>query len=107
MVYNTTSQISFPFSRQNMRAINKKLSSNSSNMTGRGGTVLLARGGPGGASSYNGIDDYIQQTKIDPFKRSQQVSSSLSGQGFKGVADKLSKLSLGIKPKLKNIKLSM
>ncbi len=101
MVYNTANFIGFPMSGHRMRAINKKL------ISGRGTTLLLNKGGPGSASSFESIDEYISTTGINPYEKAKERSTQLSGQGFKGITDKLSKLSLGTKPKLKNIKLSI
>lgn len=99
MVYNTTTQISFPFSRSKMRAITRK-------MSGTGSTVLLRKGGAGAASSYMDMDDYIATTGINPYTRASKPTGS-SGQGLKSITEKLSKLSTGMKPKIKNIKLSI
>lgn len=62
-------------------------------MTGKGmGSVLLMKGGPGGASSYQDIDDFIQTTGIDPFSKSRKVV----GSGMKGkkLTEKLEKLTI-------------
>ena len=102
MVYNPAMHISFPFSRSKMRAITRKMSG-----TGTG-SVLLSKGGPGAASSYQDIDDYIKQTGINPYARASITKSSTpSGMGLKSITEKLSKLSAGAKPKMKNIKLSL
>jgi len=74
-------------------------------MIGKGnGSVLLRKGGGGGASSYMDMDDYIRTTGLNPLSHS-------SGSGLKTLSDKLAKLSLEPKPlvkgKIKNIVMSM
>lgn len=72
MVHNTFSTMSLPFRGQVMRRKGCGM-----------GSVLLQKGGPGSASSYIDIDDYIQQTNRDPFK---------SGKGIKGLSELTGKL---------------
>jgi len=74
-------------------------------MIGKGnGSILLKKGGAGGASSYMVMDDYIRTTGNNPLARS-------TGSGLKTLSDKLAKLSLEAKPlvkgKIKNIVMSM
>jgi len=74
-------------------------------MIGKGnGSILLKKGGAGGASSYMDMDDYIRTTGNNPLARS-------TGSGLKTLSDKLAKLSLEAKPlvkgKIKNIVMSM
>ena len=99
MVYSTTRHIKLPFSNSKMTAHTKR-------MYGQGmGSVLLATGGGGGASSYSDMDDYIATTGINPYARKGMESS---GSGLKSLSSKLSKLN--IEPKLhvkrKNITMS-
>ena len=49
------------------------------------GSVLLNTGGPGSASSYIDIDDYIEQTGRNPYGK--------KGMGIKGLNELSSKLS--------------
>lgn len=42
------------------------------------GSVLLNKGGAGGASSYIDIDDYVNQTGNNPFKTKGQGLKNLS-----------------------------
>jgi len=44
------------------------------NIQGKGASVLLQKGGAGGASSYSGIDDYVATTGRNPY-----VTTSGSG----------------------------
>ena len=90
-------------------------------MSGRGGSVLLSKGGPGSASSYYGLDDYLQTTGrgIYPVEMGGNGLSSSLGKGLsplggglftgKGLDKrelnrKLESLSIAPKkPKVKNI----
>lgn len=61
-------------------------------MRGRGmGSVLLNRGGPGGASAYESVGDYTAQTGQEPF-----------GRGLGQLSRKLEELA--IKPRKKKEK---
>jgi hypothetical protein len=73
---------------------------------GRGmGSVLLSTGGPGGASSYSGVDDYIHTTHMNPYTH-QKVGKGL---GLGMLTKKLQSLNVKpIKPmKSKNISFSL
>jgi hypothetical protein len=60
-------------------------------MSGRGmGSVLLNKGGAGGASGYESIGDYTATTGVDPFGRA-------TGQGLGSMSKKLEELT--IKPR--------
>ncbi len=75
-------------------------------MSGKGmGSVLLSKGGPGSASSYMDMDDYIAQTGNNPLAKTR----SSTGTGLKSLSSKLSKLSVDRSdmPKRKNITMSM
>ena len=92
-----------PFSNAVMHAHKPQLV-----MSGRGmGSVLLSKGGPGSASSYMDMDDYIAQTGNNPLAR--KTASATAGTGLKSLSSKLSKLSVDTsdKPKRKNIVMSM
>jgi hypothetical protein len=95
MVHNLTTSYILPGG--------KRFKSVSHTPMGRGmGSVLLTggEGGPGSASSYFGLDDYIKQTNKDP---------SLYGMGLQKITPKLEGLNIQGrgKPKIKNIKLSI
>jgi hypothetical protein len=76
------------------------------------GSVLLSKGGTGGASSYRDLEDYIKTTGRNP-----NIEKSITGEGFipekskrlDKLGVKLSNLSVnsGIKPKIKNITMSI
>lgn len=75
------------------------------------GAVLLRKGGPGGASSYMDMDDYIATTGINPYARSGVAPPpSKKGSGIpKSITSKLSKLNIAPPtdgPKRKNIIMS-
>jgi hypothetical protein len=96
-----------PFSNAVLHAHKSKV------MSGNGmGSVLLSKGGPGSASSYMDMDDYIAQTGNNPLARAKKSSPS-TGTGvaskLSGLSSKLSKLSVDTsdKPKRKNIVMSM
>ena len=60
-------------------------------MSGRGmGSVLLNKGGAGGASGYESVGDYTATTGVDPFGRA-------TGQGLGSMSKKLEELT--IKPR--------
>jgi hypothetical protein len=64
-------------------------------MSGRGmGSVLLNRGGAGGASAYESVGDYTATTGVDPYGRS---SVSSVGRGLGSMSKKLEELT--IKPR--------
>ena len=73
------------------------------------GSVLLQRGGPGSASGYRDIDEYISTTGRDPIREAEVIRSALpSGRGISSkLADKLSKLSTGTGKRPKRITMSM
>ena len=74
-------------------------------LTGRGmGSVLLSRGGPGAASSYQDIDDYIHTVGFDPQQR-RVLERGSTGSGIsKGLESKLKSLSIaGSRKKRPNI----
>ena len=65
-------------------------------MSGRGmGSVLLNKGGAGGASGYESIGDYTATTGVDPFGREASISSA--GRGLGSMSKKLEELT--IKPR--------
>ena len=65
-------------------------------MSGRGmGSVLLNRGGAGGASAYESVGEYTAMTGRDPY-------AHLSGQGLGKLSKKLE--SLSIAPKKKKVR---
>lgn len=80
------------------------------------GSVLLSKGGTGGASSYRDLEDYIHITGKDPRK-----AQPIGGSGFipekarklDRLGAKLSNLAIhtpvstGAKPKIKNITMSI
>jgi hypothetical protein len=76
--------------------------------TGRGmGSVLLNTGGPGGASSYQSVEEYRQITGVDPYARSRKKPVQMGGQGLSDrLGPKLSKLNINSNPKKKNITMS-
>ena len=45
------------------------------------GTVLLRDGGPGSASSYDSVDQYVRTTGVNPYMRGRglETSSALAG----------------------------
>jgi len=58
---------------------------------GRGnGSILLQKGGAGSASSYMDIDDYIHQTKRNPYTE----KSHSHGEGLRKLSSKISKLEI-------------
>jgi hypothetical protein len=60
-------------------------------ISGKGGTVLLRKGGPGSASSYDSVSDYLATTGKTSLTSGSGMSASLNR--------KLESLSLGMKPK--------
>jgi len=81
MVHNIVSHHTLPFRGQVMHSKGKYTSG-----TGMG-SVLLQRGGPGGASSYIDIDDYLQQTG------KKSIGSGVH-KDFGKLSNKLSQLSI-------------
>jgi hypothetical protein len=82
MVYNIVRHHTLPFRGQVMTSKGKYTS-------GAGmGSVLLQKGGPGSASSYIDIDDYINTVGI------QHLSGKGVNKGFGKLSEKLSKLSV-------------
>jgi hypothetical protein len=78
---------------------------NSKVMSGKGmGSVLLRTGGPGAASSYSDMDDFIRTTGIDPYSKSRKVVGM--GVGGKKLAEKLEKLTI-IQPSAKRRNITM
>ena len=69
------------------------------------GSVLLRTPGPGAASSYRDLDDYIETTGFDPLKYNHKAS----GMGMKSLSDKLMNLNITkpIRKPRKNITMSM
>lgn len=108
MVHNSVSIVKFPFSHSTYKGVSK--STKGSGM----GSVLLRTGGPGGASSYSDIDEYIATTGINPYTRVVKVGGALpkaqvqqSAERLGKISDKLSKLSVKMDaPKRKNITMS-
>lgn len=88
---------------------NAMLSTRSKLINGKGmGSVLLSAGGPGMASSYMDMEDYIHTTGQNPYAgRSKPKTSGTGAKGFGRLNEKLSKLSLDTQPKRKNITMSM
>jgi hypothetical protein len=84
MVYNIVSHHSLPFRSQTMKGVGK-------HSQGQGmGSLLLNKGGAGGASSYIDIDDYIDTTGRNPYKSDQHAK----GKGFEKLSSKLSNLKI-------------
>ena len=73
------------------------------------GSVILQRGGPGSASGYRDLDDYINTTGRNPIIESQTIRSALpSGSGISSkLADKLSKLTTETGRRAKRITMSL
>jgi hypothetical protein len=96
MVYNIVTRTTLPFRGQVMAHKGKHSS-------GKGmGSVLLNTGGPGSASSYIDIDDYMETTGRNPF--------GAKGQGIKGLAklsDRLSKMDIQPSANIKRKNITM
>tara|TARA_R110000782_G_C14541350_1_gene383805 strand:+ start:196 stop:525 length:330 start_codon:yes stop_codon:yes gene_type:complete len=108
MVYNTARQAMLPHHKCcNLSAISA--SGKGMKFIGSGiGSVMLRKGGPGGASSYQDMDDYIATTGINPYARAGVSQSKGSGIPS-SITSKLSKLSIAPPvegPKRKNITMS-
>jgi hypothetical protein len=111
MVHNITRHARLPFSNAVVIPHQKGTQTKIGQGLGTGmGSVLLNKGGPGSASSYMDIDDYIRQTGNNPSRggQSENFSNSLSGsgQGIHKISSKLSKLNLDKAGKRKNITMS-
>mgnify|MGYP000545139330 CR=1 FL=1 len=109
MVYNTAKMVMIPHHRCcNMSAISAQ-GKGMKFIGGAGvGSVLLRKGGPGSASSYMDMDDYIATTGINPYTRAGFSQSKGSGMP-KSLTSKLSKLQIAPPPdgpKRKNITMS-
>jgi len=69
-----------------------------------GGSILLQKGGPGAASSYSGLNDYMNTTGLNPYN----TSSAISGRGLSQIHKHLENLTImPKKPKIKNINFSL
>lgn len=67
-----------------MRRIFKPSMLRGRRFAGRGmGSILLRRGGPGGGSSYDGVEDYVKTTGV-----------KVRGMGLKDVSEKLQALAV-------------
>ena len=108
MVFNSCRIAQLPFSNGQIHAHTKI-------MRGKGmgtgmGSVLLRKGGAGGASSYMDIDDYIHTTGNNPYSKSKTSGQGL-GAGMKKMREKLEKLTVEqpsmTKPKVRKIQMSM
>ena len=83
MVHGIVSKMTLPFRGQVMHSKGKHLSGSGM------GSLLLNKGGAGGASSYIDIDDYIETTGRNPYKGSGMNSSDMSK-----LSQKLSKVNI-------------
>ena len=91
MVHNITKQVRLPFSNAVVIPHQKGTQTKLGHGLGTGiGSVLLSKGGPGSASSYMDIDDYIRQTGRNP----GTGGLSDSGKGIHKISSKLAKLNL-------------
>jgi hypothetical protein len=94
MVHNIVSSHTLPFRHQVMKKTGKHIQ-------GAGmGSLLLNKGGAGGASSYIDMDDYISTTGRNPFKSTQ-------GQGLNKLASKISKLEINPPSAIKRKNITM
>ena len=84
------SSVNLPFSNARLKPHKPSIFHNPLSGSGMG-SVLLRTGGPGAASSYQDIDDYISTTGINPYTRVAKPSG-------RGLSDKLSS-------KLSNLKI--
>jgi hypothetical protein len=92
MVYNTTRLIQLPHhNAANLNALSA-YHKGMKFVKGEGmGSVLLRTAGPGAASSYMDMDDYISTTGINPYTR----AGVSQGKGLpKGLSSKLSNLNI-------------
>lgn len=88
----------------NMPSIN--MSMNKRKRQGRGmGSVLLSRGGPGGASSYSSVEDYLETTNN---RLGNGIFPMGAGMNTSGLKKRLESLSIAPKNnKTKNIRFNM
>ena len=85
---------------------NAVMTTRSKIINGKGmGSVLLSVGGPGAASSYMDMDDYIATTGINPNTRTFKPAST-AGTGMSKLSEKLNKLKINEGPRRKNITMS-
>ena len=92
MVYNSVRLIQLPHhNASNLHALSA-YHKNMNFMKGEGmGSVLLRTAGPGAASSYMDMDDYISTTGMNPYTR----AGVSQGKGLpKGLSSKLSNLNI-------------
>lgn len=94
MVHNIVRSHTLPFRHQVLRKDKQHLSG-----TGTG-SLLLNKGGAGGASSYMDIDDYISTTGRNPLKGSE-------GRGLNKLASKISKLEINPPSSIKRKNITM
>ena len=94
MVYNSVTKIQLPHhNASNLHALSA-YHKNMNFIKGQGmGSVLLRTGGPGAASSYMDMDDYISTTGINPYTRAGVTQTRGSGLP-KGLSAKLSNLNI-------------
>jgi hypothetical protein len=106
MVHNITKMVSIPHHKASCMSTISAKGGGMKFINGSGmGSVLLRKGGGGGASSYDGVDDYFRQTGIKPY-----ASKNMEGEGLpKSFSSKLSKLNIipPVNSKRKNITMSM
>jgi len=125
MVFNTARIVQLPFGCGQMHAHTKIMRGAGIRINGNGlgtgmGSVLLRKGGAGGASSYMDIDDYVATTGINPYARTKSSGAGVArGRGYgiesqnpmERMREKLSKLSVDqpstTKPKIRKIQMSM
>jgi hypothetical protein len=66
-------------------------------INGKGaGSVLLDKGGVGSASSYLSLEDYVNQTGLDPTKNEPKVLGKGIAKSLASVNDKIEKLLIAI-----------
>lgn len=92
MVHNRVSGIKLPFRNNVISARSKQVIRGCGN-----GSVLLSKGGPGAASSYQDMDDYIRTVGYDRGKKRVMEGSGMS----KSLESKLKGLTIssGVKKK--------
>ena len=84
-MHNIVKFHTLPFRTQTMKGGSK-------HTIGRGmGSLLLNKGGAGGASSYMDIDDYISTTGRNPYK---ETKGHIFGKGLEKLSSKISKLEI-------------
>jgi len=101
------SSVNLPFSNARLKPHKPSIFHNPLSGSGMG-SVLLRKGGPGAASSYQDMDDYIATTGINPYTRARPTGRGLSDK----LGSKLSNLKIESKnasdlPKRKKIVMSM